>query len=81
MDACVEGAATPVWRGVVVDLLRVLLGPADAVDDPADDDAFLPRALLGDAHGLGRASSARVARLYRLALLFYGTLTWRRSSS
>ena len=30
VDACVEGAATPVWRGVVVDLLRVLLGPRRA---------------------------------------------------
>ena len=69
VDACVEGAATPVWRGVVVDLLRVLLGPADAVDDPADDDAFLPRALLGDAHGLGRASSARADEIQRISYI------------
>ena len=68
VDACVEGAATPVWRGVVVDLLRVLLGPADAVDDPADDDAFLPRALLGET-ALGRASSARADEIQRISYI------------
>ena len=68
VDSCVEGAATPVWRGVVVDLLRVLLGPADAVDDPADDDAFLPRALLGET-ALGRASSARADEIQRISYI------------